>query len=208
MSTDWGMVIGVSSLISGFVLDLLAIGLSVHFFVKTKNTESAVNSALAEIKQQTNSLERIASRQLDRLTRAVVQPRPETQEILEAIKNLPKNSLADQPSPKPSTNPAEDREWLIKMQITAYFYASIANILLQTRLPEAIDEADPTIRQLVDRSYSDSMFLDKILNGIAPAELNANPLYPTYHEAATIWKPQVRDTVATYQRHAASNTSS
>jgi hypothetical protein len=131
MSTDWGMVIGVSSLISGFVLDLLAIGLSVHFFVKTKNTESAVNSALAEIKQQTNSLERIASRQLDRLTRAVVQPRPETQEILEAIKNLPKNSLADQPSPKPSTNPAEDREWLIKMQITAYFYASIANILLQ-----------------------------------------------------------------------------
>lgn len=62
--------------VASTVLAVVAIWLSIHFFVKGKDSEKAVEKALEGIKAQTDTLQKVASRQLDRLTRYATEPRP------------------------------------------------------------------------------------------------------------------------------------
>lgn len=61
---------------ASIALALVAIGQATYFFIKSKDSEKTVETALDGIRQQTETLQKIAGRQLDRLTKFVTEPRP------------------------------------------------------------------------------------------------------------------------------------
>jgi hypothetical protein len=201
MPTDWNMVIALVSLITSIVLSVVAIGMSLYFYTQGKNTESNVRAVLAEIKQQTDTLQKISGRQLDRLTRAVTESKPANEErqflfIVEAMKHI-SATTAISPPPSPSELPADMRNWILLLSTDAYFHAAVSNCLLQGYLPDSIgDLADP-LRRLVDLSCADFEILDGLLMEAAK-DLTGNA-EALYEEALTNWKPHVRDTLAVYK---------
>lgn len=65
----------VSSIVS-VILAVFAIGLSIYFFVETKNTEQRVTNSLAKIEAQAEGLQKLNAKWMDRLTRYVTEDRP------------------------------------------------------------------------------------------------------------------------------------
>jgi hypothetical protein len=202
MSPDsWGMIVGLTSLISTLALGSLAIALSVYFFVKTKQTEGIVGSALAAVKQQTDSLQKLAAKQMDRLI-GVVAEKPELEEqrtmIIELFKVIQRPAFTD-PVPKQGELTPEMNEWLFRITIVAYFYAGMSNILAHSLLPARIADANEWVIRKVDNSYADFITLDAFLAGTNQAYLKNHPIYSWYDEALNLCKPLVRNTTGVYQ---------
>ena len=77
-SNLWSLV---SSVLSS-VLALVAISLSLYFFVQSRNVQENVSTTLAEIKTQAGVLQKITFKQLDRLTRFVTErPGQQSQQL-------------------------------------------------------------------------------------------------------------------------------
>jgi hypothetical protein len=201
MGTDWGMVVGLSGLVSTVVLGALAIVLSVYFFNAAKNTESNVKVALGEIRQQVTSLEKITARQLDRLTKAVVEPKVNRDEVflLKVVEAFSKTSGSQLVQPSPvQPMPPEAIDHILRLHIVAYLYAGVANWLLQSFVPQSMSELSPDTRRLVDLTHSDFQILDSILSNVERITLEKHPLFQLYAEAVSVWKPLVRDTLGVY----------
>jgi hypothetical protein len=81
-------LIGLLASVASLILAVIAIWLSLYFYSKSKDTETEVRVVLGQIKQQTESLERLSARQLMRLTRAVTEPRPLVDDSLHALLRL------------------------------------------------------------------------------------------------------------------------
>ena len=69
----------ISSAVS-IALAIIAICLSLYFFVQSRNVQQNVSSALVEIKTQTGLLQKLTFKQLDRLTKFVTE-RPDQQQL-------------------------------------------------------------------------------------------------------------------------------
>lgn len=65
----------IASSMTSLILAILAICLSIYFFVRGKDTEKAVSSSLAKIETQADTLQRLNARWMDRLTRYVTEER-------------------------------------------------------------------------------------------------------------------------------------
>mgnify|MGYP003587795725 CR=1 FL=1 len=95
--------------IVSIVLGLFAICLSIYFFVQSKKTEQNISVSLAKIETQTDALQKLTGRQLDRLTKYVTQPKSSSTdeamaELIPVLKDLPKSLLS---APSASTPPAQ-----------------------------------------------------------------------------------------------------
>ena len=119
----------ISSVISS-ALALVAISLSLYFFVQSRNVQENVSTALAEIKTQAGVLQKITFKQLDRLTRFVTE-RPDQQSqqldrLLDAAEGF-------------SSILQEGRQRLVKETITCYiaiyYYSALTNYWSQGYLP-------------------------------------------------------------------------
>jgi hypothetical protein len=69
-------IINLTSSLASLLLSIIAIWLSLYFFIQSKNTEKNVNEALTEIKTHTGTLERLTGKWMERLTRFVTSPQP------------------------------------------------------------------------------------------------------------------------------------
>jgi hypothetical protein len=203
MSIDtWNMAMGLSSLISTVILGTLAIALSVYFFVKTKQTEGLVTSALSAIKQQTDSLQKLAAKQMDRLI-GVVAEKPEFEQqrafMVELVKIIQRPAFTES-SPKQNEISPEMRSWFLRLNIVAHFYAGLSNVLLGFNLPAKIAEANEWMTKKVDISYSDFFTLDEILQKTDQDFLRNHEIYSWYQECNNVIKPFVRDTISVYKK--------
>lgn len=79
--------LGIVGLVAGIVsviLAIIAIWQAVHFYTQGKNTEFRVETALAAIQGQVQTLQAVNGRTLDRLTKYVTTPKDEG--ISQAVK--------------------------------------------------------------------------------------------------------------------------
>src|SRR5215471_11938514 len=125
--TIFGVVVSI-------VLGVVAIWLSIYFFMKGKDTETNIRVALAEIREQTGALERIAGRQLDRLTKAIATPRgeslpPKIADMLAAVTQYPgmlleKDAEIKKNAQQVTATAAELRSAVIAVR----YYSALANV--------------------------------------------------------------------------------
>lgn len=202
MAIDWGLVINLASALGSFVLSVVAIWLSVYFYTEAKKTEAAVGSALAEIKSQTSSLERIAGRQLDRLTKAVVaQPQlgaaVVTEELRVAIGQIPDAVFGRERELTTAIARADAcAEELRTTVIAVNYYAALANTFLQNWLPDDARVDDP-FAELLNLTAGDYWYTDQLLAGIDPNLLKQARTFRLYTYATEIWKKDVRNAAQT-----------
>ena len=91
----WSIVASVVSIILG----LVAIAVSIYFFVTNQKTEKNVSNSLTKIETQTEMLQKITGRQIDRLTKFVTEPKPSIideslPDIISRLTELPQTMLA------------------------------------------------------------------------------------------------------------------
>lgn len=177
--TFWDIInlaIGIASIL----LAILAWAQATYFYIKGKDTERNVSTALAEIKTQTLALEKLNGRFMDRLTKHVTQSQPKIDDILNAFleingKNIP-NELPQNISPTQDQVAKDD---LIACYIHLHHYTALNNILCQGFIEATKDHSEFT-KNLLRTSYDEFYFMDNILIKISPEDLKANASHDKY----------------------------
>lgn len=209
--------LSISGLTAGLVsvvLGVIAIAISLYFYTQSKNTEIKVSGLLEAIRAQTDALQRIAARQMDRLIRGVTeQPQPDfavVYEMIGALKEIPTTvvTLLQAPSSSAKASEQEAQAWrreAIKGYVCTYYYAAVANIATQWFLPpiEILTEGD-LFKQVIDSSHADFIILDRWFLSVDQNELKQNPVYQVYREAFDNWRNFVKDSMRVYADRAAS----
>ena len=198
------------SIISGIVsviLGFLAIGLSVYFFIQAKKAESETSNSLESIKAQTDILQKITARQLDRLTKYATETGSYSDFVLQVfslVKEFPTNISGNVSNPVDIAQKAQLLTECIRGYIGIFYYSALTNIALQWYLPpiEKYDEnreINEMTKQLVNNSYSDfNIFGDMLKNQVHASNLTGNPVYNYYLEAQNNLRPYVKDTTQIY----------
>jgi len=195
----WNLAASITSI----VLAVVAILLSVLFFFNAKAAESSATNALEGIKGQTSALQELTRRWMDRLTRAVTTVRPQDEmlmQVVAAITNMPSTM---------SANLAPDRSHVdaltnstVHGYIGAYYYAALANVVVQSHLPPLgryndNAELNNIIKRLVDSSCSDAHTFRNLLNSDR-TRLENSPAFPWFQEAENNWLALLKDSTAVY----------
>jgi len=199
----------IASIVASFVsliVSLLAIALSLYFYTQSKNTERQVAEALASIKAQTDALQKLTGRWMDRFTRAATEPKQPDETLLllfSAIREIPTNVASQIRTPGQELSP-QILEMVVAAWIGTYFYAAVSNVALQGYLP-TLEELEPQdrVKQLVDQSYADCAIFEQRIASVDRRLLEANPLAHVYAEALAQWKPLLKDSTMTYRARAA-----
>jgi len=197
---------GITSLVASLLsiaLSAIAIWLSVHFYTQGKNTEQRVTNALEGIRAQTDALQRLTGRHMDRLIRGVTEQDPSQSTLIlavvQALREIP--SIASQLH---GTSPSATAQVLANEAILGYigiyYYSGIANVAWQYFLPPLHElQTDNAAKILVDQTCSDFRILETLISKIDPSTLQSSQLYHLYLEAYNRWKPYVKDSTMVYQ---------
>ena len=172
--------LSIIALVAGavsIILGLVAIALSVWFFVQTKNTETATSRALEGIRSQTETLSKISGQQLKRLTDLLgehvrapdttgdalkmlvaalenVASRPEKSFIgSEDVERTPTGDvIRDHKIPLLPNEIDKDmvRDYLLTLFLSLYYYTAYANFFSQNHLPAEKDyKEDNALHRMV-----------------------------------------------------------
>lgn len=201
-----GLIAGIVSI----VLAVIAIAISLYFYTQGKNTESRISGLLEAIRAQTDMLQKIVGRQMDRLIRGVTE-QPHTDytavtEMIGAIKDIPTTVITLLQAPTSSAQATQAwRRSAIDGYIGAYYYAAISNISNQCFLPplESL-ETENIIKKVLDTSFADFTNLDRWFPTLDQQELRLSPVFHLYQEAFSTWRQFVKDSTGVYAERAAS----
>lgn len=193
--------VGGVSLILGF----FAILLSVYFFMKAKDSEKETARTLEAIKVQTEALQKLTGRWMDRLTRYATEPRPADEglmQLVSAMANLPTTILTHL-RVTTTTQPASSNDEaligeLVDSYIALYYYVAIANVTAQTLLPsmEAFDASVPehsNVKRLVDQTLTDFQYITNLVASVHASRLSMSRVRHLYEDARVNWGPLVRN---------------
>jgi hypothetical protein len=202
---DLNLTLSLVSLLTGVVLNVVAIALAVYFYTQAKNTEAQVKVGVAEIRQQTDSLGKLTGRLLDRLTRAVTEGRPAHEErqlmvFVEAMRSFGYGPGAQTQPVSAIEQNQEDPRLREQLIAATYLYAAITNVALQSLLPENLADVGDKLRRFIDMSNADVVGAQRLL---VPTEEWNDATKALFAEVRDSWLTEVRDTLAYYQVRAA-----
>jgi hypothetical protein len=104
-----------------------------------------------------------------------------------------KRPLFQAPSPASRTAQFGHSE-AVEVQMVAYYYAALTNLLCQVCLPPAEQvESNDVIRTIIDASYGDFRMADSWLGALDPKEIRASPSASLYLEIREGWRDQIKD---------------
>lgn len=201
LSMFWS--IGAS--IASIVLAIVAIVLAVYFYTQAKQSEKDVANSLSKIEAQSQALEKITGRQIERLTKHITE-RKGLDEIHPDLK-----IIADMASTFKQNNNQiqnfEDNERLqiVKYMIGTYYYCSVANYYAFMALPEAsnFDEENNfhnRTKNTLDTTASDVKYIQNQFKSlkVTQQEITDTGLENLYKETVEVWKPTVRDASSSF----------
>jgi hypothetical protein len=201
---SWIDVINLAAAIASIMVAVVAIGIAVYFYVKGRDSEARASAVLTQIQTQVAALDRLAGKMLDRLTKAVTEPRPEQEALLMIVSTLnkiPESLAAGVRSPGDSVATAQE---VVANAIGAHHYAAMANTALQL-LVIGVDEGNDVytrLESLIETSYQDVLYLDKVLSMIDGKLLESNRLKHLYDDTVQNWRPSVKSALDSYKvRH-------
>lgn len=196
-------IINTAGNLTAIILGLLAIVLSIWFFVLAKNSELETKRALEGIRTQTDALQKLAGRWLDRFTKHLVEEKPldALWDVASQVSNLPERI-----SQYLQINIAQvhqNRSEIISCYIALQYYAAQANVFAQTSLPSfnelnETNESHRFMRQTVDQSSADVKYLETLIGAIDSTELSQNPLVHLRRSYVDFWSNHVKDSLQFY----------
>lgn len=192
-------IISLIASLASLVLAVIAIWMSMYFYNQSKNTEANVQIALEGIKSQTNTLQSLNARTLDRLTKYVTTPRNDASQTAQLlITALPDIVLKLMP-PNPSSNEESLRKEIIHAYIAIWNYVAQTNVWASFCLPspEDFDEDsayDRHVSQIVDRSAADFTYMTDIIEKIHPDIIRTTAYANLYDEVQSQLRPMIGDT--------------
>jgi len=197
--------------VASTILAIVAIVLAVLFYTQGKNSEVRVQMALEGIRAQTDALQKLTGRWMDRLTKYVTtphEPMVEAQsQLLLAIKDLPKDIVSQLLVPSIQTQQQELLRECVSGYCALYYYTAISNYWAQFWLPplEQFDDDSSYsefIKTAVDQSYKDFLLLAGILEKVDPSLLASSPLKHLVDIARDEYRLLVKDTAGVYAARA------
>lgn len=195
-------IFSIVSNVASLILSVIAIWLSLYFYTKAKDTEAGVQSALAEIKQQTESLQKLAGRQLDRLTKFAVEPRQSVMDehfpqILTILQQLPQTITATFTRLEPQQDNEGLLSELVNCYIGIYFYSALTNYWSQFYLPPAAtfdenNEFHQLVSRVIDLSYHDAIYMADLIAKCDASRIRNSSLNHLLEATVTHWVPHLR----------------
>lgn len=202
--------INLAGSIVSIVLGVLAIGISLYFYRQSKDSEAKVQIALEGIKAQTETLQTLSQRYMDRLTKYVTTPRTEgvdgSKVIVEALDRIPKTIETFVLHLKTPNNQQEQAvllKELVDSYIGIFYYVGTTNVWASLSLPSP-EDFDPEnqfhimVKDIVDRSYNAFQYMERVVSGLDPKRLQGSTLLPLLTELIKTYRPLVRDTAQTF----------
>lgn len=191
--------VGLMSLVLGG----FAIWLALQFYEKGKDAEKQAALLLEGIRAQTDSLQQLTGRWMDRFTRHATEPKPLDEGLMalvSAVADLPTTILTTLRIPPgvESTQVEALQAELVNTYIGLHYYSAVANVAIQTHLPSA-PEYDETndghvaLRRLIDSTANDFNFMAQSINATERARVDASRLAHLLEETNRDWAPLVRD---------------
>lgn len=193
--------------ISSIAISVIAIALAIIFYLAGRRTEISVSSSLAEIKAQTNALQKLSGKQIDKLMEHAFDGKISTSEAMNQIINILLFKLPTTTLKQPVDNP--NQEQIVALYAALYFYTAQTNYWSQFYLPKANEfENDNNFhvftKRIVDLSWAD---FDTVANWRAQSNqalVEKTPLYSYIKETKETWRHHVRSSsdifVATSQK--------
>lgn len=195
----------IGASIASIVLAVVAIVLAVYFYTQAKKSEKDVANSLSKIEAQSQALEKITGRQIERLTKHITE-RKGLDEIHPDLK-----IIADMASTFKQNNSEiqnfenNDRLQIVKYMIGTYYYCSIANYYAFMALPEAasFDEENSfhnRTKHTLNTTSSDVKYIQNQFEDlkITNKEINESGLENLYKETVEVWLPTVKDASSSF----------
>lgn len=198
------LIAGVASLI----LSVLAIWLSLYFYKESKATEKNVGEMLSSIKAQTDALQKLTGRWMDRLTRYATESHPNTEEtitqLISFVKEYPTQYVTALNISQTNAQVEQLTTEAISLYIALYYYSAQANFFIQTNLPKLEDfdsssEAHNLVKTALDTSQSDFVHMQGIVSRIDQTRIQASALYDLYEKTESFWKQFVKTSTEAFQ---------
>lgn len=191
--------------LTSLILGGFAIWLSWVFYSKAKDTEKQTAVTLEAIKAQSDTLQRLTGRWMDRLTRYATEPRPADEGLMMLVNtmaNLPTTILTHLRVQTTTTSPTSTEPLMTEIvdcYIALYHWSAIANVSCQALLPspDTFDEAIPehaSLKRIVDGSFNDFSIMTHALAQISQERINASRINHLLRDAQESWRPLVRNT--------------
>lgn len=186
--------------IFSIVLAGLAIFFSLWYYDRSKETEKQTSNSLTKIETQTDMLQKLTGKWMDRLTKYVTTDKPSPidtsyqQLITILLTHLPQSMTG---SLHQQTNLENQTQQFLTLCIALYFYCAQTNYWSQFYLPK-VDEFDETdeqhqlIKRIIDISHSDFTLMATILSNANEKEIEQNQVAHLYKETKEFWQHLVK----------------
>jgi hypothetical protein len=150
-----------------------------YFYTQGKTTEGRVETALAGMKAQVDTLQAVNAKITERLTRFVTAPRNDAAQTAElfavTLRTLPEIALKFQP-PSHAPNEAVLRHETTLAYVGLWYYAATANVWASFCLPRPEDfdpERHAYIKRVVDQSATDFKYLEGLISQLDQQEVQS-----------------------------------
>ena len=186
--------------ISSIIISIVAIYLSITFYIAGRKTENSVSISLAEIKTQTNALQKLSGKQIDKLMDHVfdgnISQSDTMGQIINALSQIPITITTILRQPIDNPNQAS-QEQIAMLYSALYFYIAQTNYWSQFYLPKAIDfdqhnEFHALTKRIIDLSDNDFSVVAIWLSQCDPHLIEKTPLYNYLKETKDKWRHSVR----------------
>lgn len=182
---NFNLIVSIFSI----VLSGLAIYLCLHFYDKSKQTEKETSNSLIKIDTQTDMLQELTGKWMDKLTGYATRNKPNPlelpfQQLLKIIPQLPKDITKNMDQENITK---EQLNQLRTLGIFFYFYCAQTNIWSQQSLPNVanFNKNDPNhnyISTIINVSHRDFKSITKQFSKIDQKELKQLPMYYLYND--------------------------
>lgn len=201
MSAD---IINAISILSGAFsigISIIAMVLSIAFYFASRNTEIRVSTSLAKIEAQTDALQKLSGKQIDKLMKHAFDGTNQSsttdamvQQLMNALSQIPITITTILRQPTENTN---DAQKIADLYSALYFYTAQTNYWSQFYLPKAteFDETNENhahIKRMVDLSNVDFGSVASWLGSCDQTLLLKGPLYEYLRVTKEIWRREVR----------------
>ncbi|MDU0457830.1 MAG: hypothetical protein RW306_03765 [Geobacteraceae bacterium] len=200
MSPETINTISILSGVFSIAISVIAIALSIAFYLAGRKTEISVSNSLTKIEAQTDALQKLSGRQIDKLMKHAFDNSGQSSsteamtQIVSVLSQMPLTITAM--LKQPSVDPNKD-DLVISLYAALYFYTAQTNYWSQYYLPKAVD-FDPTnenhalIKRMVDLSDDDFRFVAETLTQFDPTLLANNMFSHLINETKETWRHAVK----------------
>jgi hypothetical protein len=190
-------ILGLCASAVSIALALFAIWQAWQFFKQAKESETRTEVALAEIKSQTDTLQKLTGSQIRSLTKAVTSQSPTEKVLIETLANLSATNTNIQENinaPKVGADTGALRSELISAYIALHHYTALTNNAFTFAFRNA--ELDESLKEVVlsyiNHSYDDFSHMENIMPAFENTEIKKNILAHLFEQTENTWKPAVR----------------